>query len=721
MKTITDGIIATKDLELNINALPDADGNLADEQEIVDAVIGRLDGVAKEYESLLEPIWEELVHFDYMFRCGRNDTEKEKNVPMKTTEETGANVGATMFFRQIMQSAAKIYSFASARDAYWKYTPLETIGIPYSAEEVEVQSNMLNTLVKWNLKKDKFDSKLVQASQMVSKYGILFIGLDWIRKTSNRTIKFPAKDGSDEFQEVELDVIDENRASVVIHSPFSVLLDPNIDDIQRQDFVFITRTESIGTIIELVEQGYYSEEQFRKIGPENAWDGAAGRPKGDDINANRDVEVGANAKGSSVLVWDAWAMLPISESGELDETKHRPKRHRCTFAGNTIATSVCLRIDLNDHPEDRIPLAMIWDYPDDPDNIAHIGKGHVLKNNYAVETTTLNQMVDGVSVALNPPSVERKGAVIKHEGYGRGKRIVVRDNVNEDIREFNVNDRTQTGVALLGYTKEDSKTAVHTDNAQMGQGIGSRATATEASGVMQLSAAPSVMNAKYVIDQMFTFLSEEMKLFWQNYSIQKQVIQITDTEAPLQTIKPSEIYGEFDITVDIVDRVVDDILGEQKIAEDIVAFSTNQLTADRIEIEDLLNEYFIIRYGKSFVKNYNDADAIAMAHANIARIAAGDTALPPEEGQNTKAHLKIYRADRVRYRGVEEDFSTEVVALDKLIEQYALQDAGAQGGQAPQTGQQDPAGAGLSQTPSVAGAPDVALGGGANVLPTPAV
>jgi len=711
MKTITDGIIATADLELNISALPEADGNLADDQEIVEAVTGRLDGLAKEYEALLEPLWDEFVHYDYMFRCGRNDTEKEKNVPMKTTEETGADCGATMFFRQIMQSAAKIYSLATSRDAYWKYTPLETAGIPYSAKDGEVQASMLNTLIKWNLAKDKFGNKLVQSAQMVSKHGLLYIGVDWMRKTSTRTIKGPAKEGSSEPESFDLDVIDENRASIVVHSPFSVLLDPNIDDVQKQDFLFLTRVESMGDIIERVEQGYYSEDQFRKIAPDHKWDGAAGRPKDDDTNSNRDIEIGVNTKGANLLVWDAWAMLPISEAGEMDENKFRPLRYRCTFVGNTIATAICLRIDRNDHPEDRIPLALIWDYPDDPDNIAHISKGHVLKNNYAVETTTLNQMVDGVSVALNPPSIERKGGVIKHEGYGRGKRIVVRENVNEDIREFNVNDRTQTGIALLQYTKEDSKTAVHTDSAQMGEGIGSRATATEASGVMQLSAAPSVMNAKYVIDQLFTYLADEFKLYWQYYAMPEQVVQITDTEAPLQTIKPSEIYGEFDVVVDIVDRVVSDILGEQKIAEDIAMLTQSPVTSERIEVDDLLNEYFIVRYGRSFVKNYNDADALALAHANTARIAAGETPIPPEDGQNTKAHLKVYRAERMRYLGVEDEFVTQVAALDKLIEQFSVQEQEAQ----PMQGAPGP------QDASVAGAPDVALGGGGNMIPTPGV
>ena len=159
--------------------------------------------------------------------------------------------------------------------------------------------------------------------------------------------------------------------------------------------------------------------------------------------------------------------------------------------------------------------------------------------------------------------------------------------------------------------------------------------------------------------------------------------------------------------MDIVDRVVNDILGEQKIAEDIAKFAQSPTTAGLIDFDGLLNEYFIIRYGKSFVKNYDDSDAIAMAHENIARIAAGDPALPPVDGQNTKAHLKVYRADRVRYRGVEDKFEMQVAALDKLIEQFALQD----GGQGQPQAQ-------APEIPSVAGAPDVALGGGGNMIPT---
>lgn len=715
---IEHGISSTKDLKLNIQASQDIEPNLADEKELVDAVTDFVSKKVDDNLGALEPHWDDLIHYDYMFRCGLNETEKSANKPMKAPEEAKSNVGATMFFRQVMQSAAKIYSFMTARDSYWKYSPVSTKGIPLSAQESEMQANMLNTLVGWNLKKDKFDPKLMSICTAVSKDGLAYVGLNWIRRREDRKITIPGPVSEDGTRS-EPSVIDlpailvENRAEVVLYDPFTVIIDPNIGDMQKQACPAVTQLMSISDAVQMVESGYWSEEQFKKIDSAQGWDGTSGRPRLSDQDANSGLTSSTISDSGLMLVWNVWANLPIGDDGKLDQAKNIPKRYICTFVGNQISDAVCVRISRNDDPEDKVPIEVIHDYTDTKQGMFRISKGRVLKNNFAVEVTTVNQMIDNVSLVMNPPFVERKGRVeSKDRKYGRTSRIIVKDSVNEDFKELIVADRTQTCQATLAYIKDDSKMAIATDPAQMGEGLGARATATESSGVMRLSAAPSVMNAKHVASQLFSYLGTRMKLFWQTFALDEQVVRITDSDAPITEIRPVEIWGDFDVQVDVVDQVVDDILSESKIAQDLQALGSNPQLSAMVDWQSLLDEYFIRRYGRSFVKENTDADAVNQAHRDCKAILAGQP-VNAIEGQDHKTHLRILRADLIKYRGLEAQYKPQIDALKALIEQHE-QMLGE--GSAPATHQQT-----ATPSPAQLGAPAAAGNGGANMIPTPRV
>lgn len=705
MPELTGGIVETKEMDIQQETREGAHENYASDKEISEAVKAFVDEKIKTRISQLEPYWDEMVHYDYMWRCGKSAAQRALNKKMAQIEETKSDVGATMFFRQVAQSAAKTYSLQASRDKYWEYVPVHNPGIPYSKEEGESQASQLNVLCQWSLDKDRFDTKLIQIDTLVPKYGILFVGVNWVRKQGRRTYTIPGGEGQ-EAQTVEIDTIIENRPVITVYDPFSVIADPNIDSIQEQECLGVTGVISFAEALRMVQEGYWDLEAFQTLGPNQQWDGRAGRPKADDISLNTDITVLASDKTASLLKWDCWVMLPIGEDGSMDEKKNIPVRYRCTFLGNSIGDSVCVRIERNDDPDDEIPIEAIHDYPDDPGKLFHISKGSILKNNYAVEVTAVNQMVDGVTLALEPPMIERKGALLKFPGWGRSKRVVVRDDPERDIKVMAIPDRTQTGLALLGYVKDDSKMAIHTDPSQMGEGLGSRASATEASGVMKMSAAPSVMNSKYITEQLFVFLAKKIKSYWQNFGMTEQVIQITDDEGPLQTIKPAEITGEFDVRVDVVDRMVDDIMGEQRLSQDIQMILGAPQLAEVVDIEELLKEYFIIRYGKSYVQPHMDADATAAARKENRMIAAGEV-IRPEDGQNHKVHLKEHRAERMRYRGVEEQFPA-VAILDQMIEGHMQM---MEGGVAAEGGMPD--------TGGMPEGPEAAMGGAANMPAIP--
>ena len=690
MDNLTQGGSDTKDIDVgNIEERIDA-VNFADNEELISIVRNACSQHIENQESLLEPYFDEIEYYDYMFRCGRNSEKKAEHKPMATPEDAKSDAGASMFFRQVMQSAAKVYSLQNSRDAFFKYTPVATKGVPYSAEDGKMQANQMDTLVNWNLDQIGFEENILMPMDIsIPKNGLAFLMINWERKSEAKTFVIPNIDDvtgkvtNTVNQEVEL--LTKNHADLKLIPPMATRFDPAIDTVQDQECFTVCELIGLDQVINYVRNGYWSEDRFKELVGTHRWDGFSGNLGLDEERDNMEIDDVSNTMTGKFLNWRVWVNLPIDDDGVIDEEKNVPQRFVVDFIGNSVDNAVCMRIERNDDPDDEIPVQVIHDYPDERGKFFHISKGHVLKNNYAVETTTINQMIDNVSLALNPATIERKNSVVKRPGkLGRSARYIVRNSVNEDIREFNIADRTQTSQSLLQYIREDSKMAIHTDPAQMGEGLGARATATEASGVMKLSAAPSVMNAKYITKQAFSWIGKKMSSYWKAYSLPEQVIRITDTSSSIYDLAPSKIYADFDIRVDVVDKIVDDIIEENKISQDLKLVAENQMIGSMVDVRALLDEYFIRRYKKTFTSNDIDFDARDAAHREINLMLNG-TPVTPEPNQNHRVHLEIKRAERLRYRGLEQEMP-QLQLLDNNIEQHAQMMGGGQS-QAPQAPQ----------------------------------
>ena len=716
-ETITVGGADAKEIQVDGIKPRTESLNLADEKnkELVSAVSGVVEEHISSHESLLEAEFDELDYYDYMFRCGRNTTEKANNTPVKEPTASRSDVGASMFFRQVMQSAAKTYSLQHGRDAFLKYSPISTHGVPYSQEDGKLQAVQLNTLAQWNLDQIGFDENVLMPHDiMVAKQGVSILLANWDRRYDTRRFRIPAgyEEGTGTYKTIEteeIEVLVKNQLDISMVNVSACRFDPTIGTIEDQECFAITNIIGMREVVGMVKAGYWTQETMNKLTESTRWDGQAGDMRKSSNAENADITEQSNDKTGKFLLWRIWINLPIDDSGKLDEKTVIPQRYICDYIGNTISDAVCMRIERNDDPDDEIPAIAVFDYPDSSGRFFHISKGHVLKNNYAVETTVVNQMLDNSSLKNNLPTVERKGAVVtRPKAWGRGVRFVVRNSATDDIREMSIGDNTQTSLAILNYIKEDSKMAIHTDPAQMGEGLGARATATEASGVMKLSAAPSVMNAQYITKQTFSWIGRKFASYVKAFSLPEQVIQITDSKSPIQDIRPSEIYGQFDVRVDVVDEVVNDIMEENKISQDFLLFSQNQALGAMVDMKGLLEEYFIRRYKKSFISGEVDFDARSKAAQENEMMMREGIPAKREEGQNDRIHLESHRAEKLRYMGIED---TEIAQHLELVDKHILEHVAGEGAQQ-QGGQQVPA------TPAADG---MTPQGGAGTIPAAGV
>jgi len=674
----------TKELELGEIQERQEIKNFADDEGVSKAVTLFVFEHISNQETLLAPHFEDLDFFDYMYRCGRNSTQKDLISPVAVNEEAKSNVGSTMFFKEVTQGASKAYSFQHGRDRFFKYSTVGTPGVAFSYDDGAMQAKQLTSLAHWNLRADDFDNRvLMPLNMMVKKDGLCFIAANWTHEKGVKKTIIPgaAKEGGgyEDDTEIEEELILKNQMSYSVLNPKNIRLDPTIDTIEAQTCFSVLKTISIGDAVRMVEDGYWTEDAFRKLTADNRWDGEAGAEGSKATRENMGSKRMANANTSLFCQWQTWVMLPISDDGELDEKKYIPKRFVCDFVGNAIDSAVCMRIERNDTPQDKIPVGVVFDYPEVPGEFFRMSKGHVLKNSYAVETTLVNQMIDAGSLALNPPTIEVEKAIKSRPGkWWRGGRFVAK--TLDSIKEFPIADRTQTAMGLLGWNSEDKDDAVDPEKTK---GLGARATATEAHDVQQLSLAQSAANVKYVTSQLFNFVAATMWDYWDLYGMQEQVVQITDVDAPIQRIKPSEISGDFDIVVDVVDKIVGNIMEENKLSQDLALFTQNETLSAMADIPALLEEYFIVRYKRSFAKNQTDYDAVSTAQAENTQMRVAQTPVDPQKGQNDRVHLEQHEAERLRYRGLEGDekWIKTIELLDIHIEKTkAQQGRGAQGG-----------------------------------------
>ena len=263
--------------------------------------------------------------------------------------------------------------------------------------------------------------------------------------------------------------------------------------------------------------------------------------------------------------------------------------------------------------------------------------------------------------------------------FGADARFIV-DNMNS-IGQFNIRDISQPTLGVLSYMKEDSNTANSIDKNMIGESFGARTSAAEVGSIARSSRAPNLVGIEYVLEQYLGFYAERVKVGWENYSIPEQVIQITDEEDKTVFIRPKDIYGEFDIVIDVVNDMKSEEQNTSQLIAYIQAAGNIPQLAQTMDWNGLSEELAEAMLGTSkFVVGSNDGDADELAKSNLARILNAGEYPQMSETMNLARHLDVYKSERVRWRG-REDQNENIEILDNVIAQIEQRQSGApQGG-----------------------------------------
>ena len=687
----TDFVPSEAEIEVNKAYYQDDVKNLADIDEVGEEskkgelradIISQIKQSTSEYENRFlsqqnayitenDGLWNQM---DANFRCGINDAS------IQSQKRTGANLpekwsrsktASTTFFRQTTQKAANLYAVLTSKDMPFRYDALHDES--ESSDDAKSRAKELNLLAKWSMKADGFNIKSLEFATQVNKYGNIPVMVEWIQRIGQKKIRVPVfkEDGItiDRYNIGEYQGVIENRPTSSLLAIESLKADITIGNIQGQECVIVSSVVGMSSVVDGIRTGLYRSDLLADVDSSQQWDGFSGFENEEEKNQNRDLNDQPTRTGSGqYLKREIFINVPIDEEEETwDDLKNIPERYRVTMFGNTPHEAVIARIERNQEPDDTIPIEMVHANPDDSDFLYHISGYEVIRSNMSIETTIKRQMIDNNTLVNMPPSWEVKGAVDGNERtFGPDLRLKVDDK--DSFGFLNVRDISQSNMLLLEHTKDDSNTANSIDKNMIGESQGARTSSAEAQDISNNSRRPNLVNIEYILQQYLGFYAQRLKVNWEAYGRKDQVIQITDENDKTVFIRPTDITGEYDVIIDVVDDIKEDAVQANRLNNYMTTVGAIPQLAQRQDWDDLAREYAEMAMGTSkFVIEGNEGDAVANAQNNVLRMLNNGEQPEFDPSMNLKKHLEIYKAQRIQLNGHEEQYPN-VVILDRVIQ-----------------------------------------------------
>jgi len=675
--------------------------NFADNEELI-AKVRTLCQTAFEHNKSNRSAYEEIWRLaDSMYKCGQNasiaERERQRHDRQAytnsegTTDTVGRDMtltkaykkGSTLFFRQVRTLTAQIVSVLNSKPDPYKFSPVLGVDNFVSQQQAIDQAEQHNIWARWCRKKDKFDEKAIDLLFKLLKYGNAVVCVDWKRCKARRTMRVPIY-GEPTMPDQDPPVVGwkfNEGVKVVDNQPTLSVIplenfwpDPAVGSIQKQTCIVVDDYVPLSTIQqdELANEFYLNTD---KITAANEW---GGDRLDNQIEEQRSLSDGLTSYPDRTntglyKVSDVWIELPVDENGVYDEKNPR-RKWWLTFVGG-IDAGVCVRMELNPDPDDEWSFEMLHALPDDDGKLYHFGYAQALRGDYDEQSTTRQQLVDNRTLQNNKPLKCIQGEVhMTNLRFGKDKIYWV-DKENS-VSEFQVIDIQQNGLLHLQYFDEDANRAAGTDKPLMGEYAGARTSATESSIVSQNSSNPHIMLAKYVLHRFLAFHARKLLGLTHLYGDNDMMLSITE-KGIQRKINPGELFGEFDVEINLVDEFETNALNIQTMTQAIQTLTP--IFASVMDLPKVGQDVF----GKivkgidvsRWFKPDGNKDAIQLAqHESRAMLDLGQV-LNPNPGEAHDVHLGVHEQERVRWLGAEESnpnvqILDRHISMTKMLKQY---------------------------------------------------
>jgi hypothetical protein len=648
--------------------------------DVVESEFARIKGLREQFEDS----WQIA---DYMFKAAQNRSlnSSEGSKGFDLSNDPRANLGSPMFWRQVSQMAAEGVAVENSREVPFKYTPIINPDVEGSADRGKSEAAQFNTLAKYTMKHDKFKIKSTDFWTTTAKYGNVPFMLQWTLVTRPIEVQEPVyevevdENGTEHARvtgrrKVNKEVVLKAYPEARVLSLSELYADPYIGNIQDQSCVVVVGLTHKADIYNEVRNGLYDEDAYGELKDKDVWDGQENTSFKQKLLENNDKVWEATEGLDQYLKWDIWFRAPIENGAWDDEAV--PEWYQATVIGNTIDDGKLMMLIRNPDPDDEVPIEMIHLYPDDADTLYHVCPADIVRSLYSAECTLMNLTLDNMALTNRPPTALLEGEFhvtpeqIKWDASGRVWQVSRPDA----ITQYPVRDNTQQSTALLEYVRQTAQTALGTDKNRLGENFGARTTALEANNIFHLSSQPALAWISYVIQQKIGFYAKKVKSLWRAFGTPEVIRAITDMPL-LPDVMPTDVQGDFDIQIDIVDEYVDDMQAQQMLMGLVrmVAQAPQLLQSEshEIDIGELMRDVFSKAglNADKYIKTPQGGDAYRMAeHENIAMMENGQPAqIHPDD--NDRVHLRAHKAFRLKYTGLEQQYPN-VILVDAHIREH---------------------------------------------------
>lgn len=624
---------------------------------------------------------------DWQYKAGTNrgtyDTERRKWIPRYANGKS--NAGSTVSHRMVNTLAGILGEILLSGRELWRYTDPHMENNPDAGETGRFTADAMNALSHFIQRQDEFEQKIPEFCTSIFKSSNIFAKISVNRK--ERTVWEPEDVvdtvGTDETGEPILETTRKNTKktkyefaypTVSFPYPRNIYADKYIGKIQDQQVVIQLSTTTKHRL--MAEGKFLKQEEVRLIDEEEmTWDGTyGGAGQNEDAdNLNRDE---FSQSAGILLRWDIYQWVPMTgtelmiDENAAEEGPDKMKLLWTVWIGNTLEDAICLKVVDDFDADGEIPIKEIRVSADEADTLYHTFLAEIIRPGYAADCTLLNTTLDNNAVRNDPPLSILEGAhSVTDFTYKKGQKWIVR--THDAIMPHPPEDTTQQTSILREQIREDIKLALATDPSKLGEYAKSHTSATEVMRVAGSTDVTIALRNAYIVGQLLPWLGRKYLSYSKAYIAPKTIQRILGEVLPIPP--QGEMLGEYDVVVDIVGKFQDDRERATSMTQFMQTVSQNpqllQSATHRVDLGEAVRvwaESLNVPTARLILPP-NNVDSEQNARNRIQLMIKTGTYIPPQEGEMHDVHMRVARAERMRWRGIEDDPRAENV---ELIDQY---------------------------------------------------
>lgn len=644
--------------------------------------------------------WDEtLLVLDGMWRCFRSNqlSDTEVRAVLGVIEDDGADteahMGSIRQYRQVSKDLATLVAMINAQPSPFKYNAVSNPEIFGDTGTGKDQAAVHTVVAEHSWVRGGSPERVVDWALQVSKYGNAPVRATMSGKVQESLIK---KTGQKKhtWQEVTVDV----------HPDWEVLHIDNVyadftgGNLPEQELVLVVRPVFRKAIYALHKAGHISEDAYKEFTDNEEslrWDGTNGA----DLRIEQQKNQGGSSEGPTAdqkmyLVWEIYKYAQIGKNGEVDE-EMEPALFMSRVVGNSLGhTSVMLSMESRFDPDQKIPITMTHAGPDDSGMLYHFPPAVCQRAMYAIESYLWGSAIDNTR-ALNSPPVLINTEFFQEKPedfrYADGKKYLVSD-INRAIKELPVSNQLESNARMIGLVQDEQQVAGNSSPHHQGQGLGSRAGSTEALIVNKVSRQPELVLANYAVKGFLRFVGRNYYRYAQAFMPQELIEAIANemldmplfietTDGSGYFPKGTQIFGEFDIDLSILDEFEQDSVAAQRELNLMGQVSANpalrQSDTHKVDFGEWLKSYarrYKIADYKSFIISANGGEGARRQRDELRMMLDEGLDAPVDpQADDHEAHLREIDLAKIEYAPVINGSGQEGIKGDSLASMKEFQ------------------------------------------------